>query len=93
MSKYLQKHVRRSQKIDETSSDIDRTMVLRITFGWEHELLPKSVVLKISTKENSQETPYERLAARMYKKWVKSTPNCLPTHVSSAESAWPTNGC
>jgi hypothetical protein len=50
--------------------DLDHTRVLRVTFGWDHEILPKSVVLKISSKpvDSKDQTPDVKLALRMFKK-------------------------
>ncbi|KAL7071927.1 hypothetical protein ACQ4LE_008612 [Meloidogyne hapla] len=41
---------------DTNEKDLDRTCVLRITFGWENQRLPSSVVLKIS-EANEEDLP------------------------------------
>uniref|UniRef100_A0A914H9Y3 CHK kinase-like domain-containing protein n=1 Tax=Globodera rostochiensis TaxID=31243 RepID=A0A914H9Y3_GLORO len=48
--------------------DLDRTTVLRITFGWENSKLPKSVVLKIC--ERHEDDPHEEamLASALFKR-------------------------
>ncbi|CAD5225198.1 unnamed protein product [Bursaphelenchus xylophilus] len=55
-----------------TEKDIDKTLVIRVTFGWDHENLPKSVVLKISNKRLDSESQSERMAANLFKKECKT---------------------
>ncbi|KAI6229270.1 CHK domain-containing protein [Aphelenchoides besseyi] len=47
--------------------DLDRTLVLRVTFGWEHEVLPRSVVLKICSKQTREDqSPAGKLSVKMF---------------------------
>uniref|UniRef100_A0A914QM76 CHK kinase-like domain-containing protein n=1 Tax=Panagrolaimus davidi TaxID=227884 RepID=A0A914QM76_9BILA len=48
--------------------DLDQTTVLRVTFGWENENLPKSVVLKICVQQQDDATDEQKLASRMFRR-------------------------
>ncbi|CAD5218347.1 unnamed protein product [Bursaphelenchus okinawaensis] len=51
-----------------TEKDIDKTSVVRVSFGWDNEELPKSVVLKISNKRIGSKNESENLAGNLFKK-------------------------
>ncbi|KAI6227603.1 CHK domain-containing protein [Aphelenchoides fujianensis] len=76
--------------------DLDHTLVLRITFGWEDEVLPQSVVLKISSKQAREDrSPVGKLAVKMFKRecnayeWLQKqkvrVPKIFLIHTTSTE--------
>ncbi len=49
------------------AADLDKTMVLKVTFGWENAKLPRSVVLKICDR-HEEDFPEEadELASKLF---------------------------
>ncbi|KAL3100442.1 hypothetical protein niasHS_001745 [Heterodera schachtii] len=57
------------EKMNEIGDrDLDRTTVLRITFGWENAKLPKSVVLKICERHEDDPPEEAALASELFKR-------------------------
>lgn len=46
---------------------MDKTTVVKVTFGWDNEKLPKSVVLKICQK-TEDENCEEQLASKLFRR-------------------------
>uniref|UniRef100_A0A915E768 CHK kinase-like domain-containing protein n=1 Tax=Ditylenchus dipsaci TaxID=166011 RepID=A0A915E768_9BILA len=66
-------------------SDLDKTTVLKVTFGWDNDRLPKSVVLKICERHEEDSPEESKLASRMFRRechayeWLsKQRKMCVP---------------
>ncbi|KAI1724938.1 hypothetical protein Ddc_06213 [Ditylenchus destructor] len=48
--------------------DLDKTTVMKVTFGWDNEKLPKSVVLKICETHEDDSPAEAKLASKMFRR-------------------------
>nr|CAD2194127.1 unnamed protein product [Meloidogyne enterolobii] len=53
---------------DTNEKDLDRTCVLKITFGWENQKLPTSVVLKISEANEDDSPEQSKLGSDLFRR-------------------------